>query len=70
MRNPEQSVAAYTYLRPAEVAERLNVSRSHVNELVRTGKLEAVNISLTARPLYRIAPAALDEYLKRQKVAA
>lgn len=70
MRTHEQAVAAYTYLRPSAVAERLDVSRSHVVELIRAGKLAAVNISIGQRPEYRIHPAELEAFLERQRVAA
>lgn len=70
MRTSEQAVAAYTFLRPTAVAERLDVSRSHVVELIRAGKLAAIDISIGRRPEYRIDPAELEAFLERQKVAA
>lgn len=70
MRTHEQAVAAFTYLRPSAIAERLDVSRSHVVELIRTGKLAAINISIGQRPEYRVHPDELDAFLERQKVAA
>lgn len=72
MRTKEQEVARFTYLKTADVATRLNVSRSHVVDLIQAGALVAIDVALGGRPDYRIAPAALDafEALRRVDEAA
>lgn len=69
MRTKEQERARFTYLRTAEVAERLSVSRDHVVSLIQSGDLEAVDVSTGTRPEYRVSPDALDTFERARKVA-
>ena len=50
-----------------EVAEQLRVTPEQVRTLVRTGQLAAVNVGTgPKRPLYRITPDAVTEFLARR----
>ena len=69
MRTREQEVARFTYLKTADVAARLNVSRAHVVDLIQAGRLQAIDVSLGGRPDYRIDPSALDAFEVERKVA-
>lgn len=70
MRTPEEERAAYTYLTPQDVAERLGCTPTHVSRLVTDGKLRAINIAAGARrPLYRIKPEWLSEFEAAREVA-
>ena len=52
---------------PSEVAERLRVTAEQVRCLIRTGQLAAVNVGTgPKRPLYRITPDAVAEFLARR----
>lgn len=54
-------------LTPAEVAARLRVTPEQVRCLIRTGQLTAVNVGTgPRRPLYRITPDAVAEFLARR----
>lgn len=54
-------------LTPGEVAERLRVTAEQVRSLIRTGQLAAVNVGTgPKRPLYRITPDAVTEFLARR----
>ncbi len=50
-------------LKPADVAERLNVSRGSVREWLRTGKLKARK----AGSQWRIREEDVEEFLKKGK---
>lgn len=53
---------------PNEVADRLRVTSEKVRQLIRTGRLEAMNIgSGQKRPLYRIHPQDLDVFLTNSR---
>jgi len=54
-------------LTPDEVAARLRVTAEQVRSLIRTGQLTAVNVGTgPKRPLYRITPDAVTEFLARR----
>lgn len=60
MRTSEQARAAYTYLRPQEVADRLGVPLKQVKDWIIDGVVDAINISTgSAIPHYRIAPESI-----------
>lgn len=69
MRTPDQSRAAYTYLRPKDVAQRLGCSRATVLRLVRNGVLDAIDIGLGKRPTYRISQEAVEALSDARRVA-
>lgn len=69
MRTKAQHEAAYNGVRVSDVARDLDCSRAHVIELVKAGKLEAVDIALGSRPEYRIRRESLDAFLAARKVA-
>ena len=49
---------------PDEVADRLRVTGEKVRQLIRSGRLEAMNIGTgQKRPLYRIHPNDLEAFL-------
>jgi excisionase family DNA binding protein len=54
-------------LTPEQIAERLNVKRAFVYDLIRTGELDAVNVG-GGRPIYRVHESVFDEWLKGRKV--
>ena len=52
-------------LTPEEAANRLKVTTEQIRCLIRKGQLPAINVgSGTKRPLYRIAPMVLNDFLK------
>jgi excisionase family DNA binding protein len=52
---------------PGEVAQQLRVTAEQVRSLIRAGKLVAINVGTgPKRPLYRITPEALEEFLARR----
>lgn len=54
-------------LTPCEVAERLKVTAEQVRSLIRKGHLAAVNVGAgRKRPLYRITPQGLADFLARR----
>ena len=69
MRTREQEAARYNFLRTTQVAEALEVSRSTVVTLIRTGELAAINVGTRERPEYRVAGAELEAFLERRRVA-
>lgn len=52
-------------LRVNVVADRLNVTEAYVRQLIRTGKLEAVRISVRG---YRVRSSSLDAFLEAGRV--
>ncbi len=56
------------WLTPAEIAKELRIRESKPVGWIKSGRLQAVNLSEGQRPRYRIARAALDEFLQRQAV--
>jgi len=49
------------WLTPEEAANRLKVSAEHIRAMIRTGRLDAVNLAIgKKRPLYRIRATALN----------
>ncbi|MBA2116834.1 helix-turn-helix domain-containing protein [Bremerella alba] len=52
-----------------KAASRLGVSYGFVLELIRSGKIEAINISEgKCQKSYRISPQSLDDFIQRNKV--
>jgi excisionase family DNA binding protein len=52
-------------LTPNDVAIRLNVTAEQVRSLIRSGRLQAVNVGTgKKRPLYRLSAIAVDEFIK------
>jgi excisionase family DNA binding protein len=74
MNDPEQSdnEADQLHCRPVlltpnEVAGRLRVTAEQVRSLIRNGELAAINVGTgLKRPLYRITPQALQQFLGRR----
>ena len=55
-------------LTPAEVAEKLRITQEQIRNLIRKGRLPAVNIGTgMKRPLYRITQQALNEFLYQRQ---
>lgn len=62
-RTPEQQQARYVWLSPSEVAPMIGVeSEDQVRELIRGGHLEAINVSRSSVPRYKVSPAAVEKY--------
>lgn len=54
------------FLTPDEVAAKLRVTPEQVRSLIRKGILQAINVSAGGkRPLYRIPPEALRDFVNR-----
>ena len=63
-RAPSVENRNYGLLTPEDAAEQLKVSAEHVRALIRSGRLEAINLAIgKKRPLYRIAAKALEGFL-------
>jgi excisionase family DNA binding protein len=57
-------------LTTADVADELATTAAKVRQMIRRRELPAVNIATSGRPDYRIARAALDQYLSDHAVAS
>lgn len=68
MRTREQEVAAFSWLRPTAVAQRLNCTRVQVIGLINDEELEAINIGRGDKPEYRIHPDSVARFEERRKV--
>lgn len=71
-KTPEQHEAEYRWLTPTDVAPLIGVeSADTVRELIREGHLEAIDVSRSKRPAYRVSQQAIDSFLKesRRRVA-
>lgn len=67
-KTPTQHEAEYRWLTPSAVAPMIGVeSADTVRELIRDGHLEAIDVSRSTRPAYRVSPAAVDAYLAESK---
>lgn len=53
-----------------KVAELLDVPVSRVRELIRAGKLAAINVGVRSAPRYRVEADELQSYVDRQRVGA
>ncbi len=64
---PPRTASANTHLlTPDEVASRLRVTSEQVRSLIRKGILRAINVGAGGkRPLYRIPPGALEDFINR-----
>ena len=52
-------------LTPDEAAQQLRVTAEQIRSLIRKGRLSAVNVGAgKKRPLYRITPQALQDFLE------
>lgn len=72
-RTPEQHEAEYRWLKPSDVAPMIGVeSDDTVRELIRDGHLEAIDVSRSSRPSYRVSPEAVEAFLEesRRRVAS
>ncbi|MER6350614.1 helix-turn-helix domain-containing protein [Streptomyces sp. NPDC001634] len=57
------------YLTTGEAAKRIGGTPQHVRELIKSGRLEAIDIAKgNGRPRFRIAEAALAEFLRAARV--
>ncbi len=55
-------------LTPGEAAEQLKVTPEQIRSLIRKGRLSAVNVGAgKKRPLYRIPPQALQDFLENHR---
>ena len=55
-------------LTAAQVRERLGISRATLEQLIRTGEIEAIRISSAPGSAFRISEQALADYVRRQTV--
>lgn len=65
-----KNAAHYRWLTPPEIANQLGVDASKVLNWIRRGELRGVNVAdfAASRPRYRIAPQALDAFLRGREV--
>jgi excisionase family DNA binding protein len=58
------------WLTPPAVAEQLGIDADRVVRLIRSGEIEAVDVSNrgSRRPRFRISPQALEAFLNRRRV--
>lgn len=57
------------YLSPNEIAEVLGISADKVIDLIRAGKLKAINVATgDKRARYRVAPEDFQAFLEQQAV--
>lgn len=57
------------YLTTGEVARRLSSTTQHVRQLIRTGRLSAIDIAKgQGRPRFRVPETALADFLKTAAV--
>lgn len=71
-KTPEQREAEFNWLSPSEVVDRIGVdSEDMVRQLIREGHLEAIDVSRSSRPRYKISPRAIEKFLaeSRRRVA-
>jgi hypothetical protein len=67
-RTPAQHRAEYTWLRTAEVKDRIGVdSEDMVRDLIRRGELEAIDVSRSKKPRYRVSPEAVERFLSESR---
>lgn len=68
--NNQQSKANFTgdkLLTPGQAADYLAVTPEQIRNLIRRGRLSAINVGAgTKRPLYRIRRHALEDFLSRR----
>jgi excisionase family DNA binding protein len=57
-----------SFLTAPEISKLLRCRQSKVTNWIRSGKLQAVNLSDGQRPRYRVARTALDDFLAAQAV--
>ena len=64
MRTAAEEQMRYTWLRPAQVAQRIGCSTSKARDLIRRGVIESRRLDPDAgRPTYLVHPTAVDRYL-------
>lgn len=71
-KTPEQYEADYQWLPPAVVAGQIGVdSADTVRQLIRDGHLEAIDVSRSSKPRYKVSPKAIAKFLaeSRRRVA-
>lgn len=62
-RTPEQNQALFTWLKPSEVAPLIGAdTEAQVRDLIRGGHLEAIDVSRSSKPRYRVSPKAIEKY--------
>jgi excisionase family DNA binding protein len=67
---PTPVAPAGDYLTTAEVARRLSSTTQHVRQLIRSGRLSAIDIAKgQGRPRFRVPEGALVDFLDTSAVA-
>ena len=64
LRTVQQEQALFHGMKVSEVAAQLKCDESHVQDLIRSRKLRAINIGLGKRPVYRVNRPDLEQFLK------
>jgi len=70
VRTPAEERLLYRGMKPQTIAEDLGVSVEHVLNLIGSGVLEAIDVGMGGRPLYRVPRESYEAFLAARKVAA
>lgn len=64
-KTPEQHEAEYNWLSPREAKDRIGVGdEDTVRQLIRDGHLDAIDVSRSSRPRYKVSPKAIEKFLR------
>ena len=67
-KTPDQAVAEYNWLTPSEVAPMIGAATDDaVRALIRDGHLEAMDVSRSSKPRYRISKVAVEAFIEESK---
>ena len=57
------------YVTPRQTAELMNVSQSHVQQLIKQGALRATNVGRGKKlPRYRVSVEEIDAFMQRRQI--
>ena len=69
MHKHKSSPANAEWMPLSVVARHLDLSRDHLRRLIQRKALKAVDISVGARPAYRVSAEAVDKFVSARAVA-
>lgn len=52
------------YLTTGQAASRIGATPQYVRELIRTGRLQAIDISNGGRPSFRVSETSVEQFLR------
>ena len=65
---PESSAPMSGYLTTGQAASRIGATPQYVRDLIRTGALDAIDISTGDRAVYRVAETSIAQFLMDRAV--